>query len=235
MKKLILVLAVGLIAAGCTIKNTSIRVPQTAEVGSDRTIETEVRTPDTGTVKITQTITVSDSAVRTETDQDADADVPVALGMPGSTPASSVGNVNQEGVESSNTVPVVVTPSDTITNNTVPAPIVVPENGDESDPLPPIVLSSFLGVSECKDYETKSTCRIWDSGFNEKDIPVRFVFDGGCGEFTIVSATEDFPIKDSAEYDREGHVYFMYEKGSPAVFTKKGCVATKVSYYKVES
>jgi hypothetical protein len=228
MDKTLVVLFVALSITACTIKNTSIRVPQTAEVGTSQVRETTVKIPDTGTVTITQTITVSDSAVKTETDQDADADIPVALGMPGSTPASSVGNVVQEGVSSSNTVPVVVTP-----------PVIAPasekqkpEVADPDEPLPPIVLSSFIGVSECKPYETKSACRIWVPGFNEKDIPVRFIFDNECGEFTIVSATEDFPIKTSDEYEREGRVYQKFEKGSPVVSTEKDCVATRVSYYK---
>ncbi len=237
MDKSLVVLFVVLLSA-CTIKYTSIEVPQDAAVGTNEHRETTINTP-TGTTTITQTITVSDSAVKTTTDQDADADVPIALGMPGSTPASSVGNVVQEGVQSSNTVPIVVPP-------TVVPPVIVPASEKlkpevtGEDPLPPIALSSFIGVSECKSYtriepNEKSTCRIWDSGFNEKNFPIRFMFDNDCGEFTIQTATEDYVGGGDRETgDKEDYVYFVYEKGSPSVFTQANCVASKVSYYKAE-
>lgn len=126
MYKLSLAILVVLVT-GCTIKYTSIDVPQEVNIVPSSSAETTAAytLPEGGTT-IRQTITVSDSAVRTSTDQDADADVPIALGMPGSTPASSVGGVVQEGVKSSNTVPVVITP-----------PVVIPKEESVADPAVP--------------------------------------------------------------------------------------------------
>ena len=64
--------------------------------------------------------------------------------------------------------------------------------------------------------------------FNKHNYPVKFVFNNGCGEFTIPTAAEDF-LKNGKEH----YAFLKWEKGSPVVFTKAGCVASRVTAYKV--
>lgn len=92
-------------------------------------------------------------------------------------------------------------------------------------------LGELIGTYSMKPYtrtpgNPKSAGRV-PIDFQKHDYPVRFVFDNGCGEFTIPTAKEDF-----LNNGKEHYAYLKWEKGSPAVFTKAGCVASKVTAYK---
>ncbi|MCK4500499.1 hypothetical protein KAU11_08370 [Candidatus Babeliales bacterium] len=98
----------------------------------------------------------------------------------------------------------------------------------EPEPVP----MTLIGTYNMKPYtrtkgNDKSAGRV-PRDFQKHDYPVRFVFNNNCGEFTIPTAKKDYVPK-----GKEHYVYWKWEKGSPAVFTKAGCVASKVTAYKV--
>lgn len=116
-----------------------------------------------------------------------------------------------------------------ITEDTPAVPMeedVVPE---EPTVEPEEVVGASIGRWNCKAYEDKSACRL-PVNFSKYDFPIKFVFDNHCGSFDIPTAVSD--NRDTPAYNRNDYVYFKYEKGSPVVFTRKGCTALNVEAFK---
>lgn len=114
-------------------------------------------------------------------------------------------------------------------------PVELPVEPTEPEPEPePEVEWEKIGTYSMKAYtripgNPKSAGRV-PRDFQKHDYPVKFVFDNKCGEFTIPTAKEDYVPK-----GKEHYVYWKWEKGSPAVFTKAGCRAFNVTAYRMKT
>jgi len=112
------------------------------------------------------------------------------------------------------------------------------------EPMPDVVIPDEPEEPEVKEHEEligtysmkpytrtpgneKSAGRV-PRDFQKHDYPVKFVFNNDCGEFVIPTAKEDF-----LDNGKEHYAYLKWEKGSPVVFTKAGCVAGSVTAYKI--
>lgn len=110
----------------------------------------------------------------------------------------------------------------------LPEPVI--EEEEEEEELVIVKPLESLGTYSCNEYEDKSACRL-PVNFSKYNFPVKFVFSDNCGSFSIPTPAGD--NRDTPAYNRSDYVYFKYEKGSPAVFTKKGCAARSVEVFKV--
>lgn len=112
----------------------------------------------------------------------------------------------------------------------LPEPVIIEEEEPPLVIVEPEPTLVSIGRWSCKSYEDKSACRL-PVNFSKNDFPIKFVFDNHCGSFSIPTAVSD--NRGTPAYNRADYVYFKYEKGSPVVFTKKGCMALNVEAFRI--
>lgn len=142
-----------------------------------------------------------------------------------------INSENQEKKTNTNITENAGSPATTCTNGTTGEAGTPEVVGDQP------VASTEGVVIEMKPYEDKSFTWLHKLGkASELRGALRFVFDNGCGEFTVPDATKTYYPS------RDDYVYYagQFQEGSDeewtygdvaSVFTRKGCVANEVTVY----
>lgn len=217
---MLMLLVISLVFSGCGAQTT----------GKDIQINNEFNiTNNTGSIDISPDLTTKSG----DTDQEVTAPTTTINDIPFDITATP-GNALKSAIEAG-----VAGDIKDAAEELVPEKTVEPVGEVVEEPVPSDSAGESLGSWSCKPYTRtvvegeelkwgKSACRI-AADFKKHTYSVTFIFDNGCGEFSVPSGVgryEDLPN------GKEDYVYYDYEKGTPAVFTPAGCVATSVEAFR---